>query len=134
MGAHSVSLLFEASLRHAFPLEPHWIAALLPPGLPGAYMLLNGSRPIYVGRSDRCLRQRLITHPHQEKVSHAVWQVCSGAEQAFMLEAALFHRFKGRPGLLNKVHPARPSSRRRSCPFCADGDRMALKRVLGCQS
>lgn len=126
-----VTLVHESRARHAYPMRPEIIRGFLPPGYSGAYMLLRAGRPIYVGRSDTCLRLRLASHPHVAKASHVMWEICRDPWQAFVLEAALFHRLQHVPDVLNRVHPGKPAPYTRGCPFCSAGDVAALRRLLG---
>src|SRR5689334_5372563 len=93
----------EPPARLAFRLLPITLRALLPPGRIGAYVLLAGHVPVYVGRSDTCLRQRLSTHNHLSRASHVLWETTTTARDAFHLEAFWWHQH--RATLINEVHP-----------------------------
>jgi hypothetical protein len=114
-----VSLTFANSRRFALPASPAWIHPFLPPRTVGAYMLFDNGRPFYVGRSDTCLRGRLLGHEHLGAASHVLWERCPSPRQAFHLEAFWYDRLKPSGGLLNRVHPARPGDDDEPCPFCA---------------
>lgn len=103
--------------RLAIPADPSWLRTLIPSGVIGSYLLLDKDRPIYVGRSDTCLQSRLTHHELLGSASHVIWEICSSVRRAFHIEAFWYDRLKPK-GLLNQVHPARPSGDSRPCPFC----------------
>jgi hypothetical protein len=130
-GDVSVSLGFGSARRFAFRARPRVIQALISVDLIGAYILLRDGHPIYIGRSDTCLRSRLINHGLLTACEHVVWQICASPQLAFHQEAACFHELSGTPGCLNRIHPARPWGQRSGCPFCLRGVRAAVLRALG---
>lgn len=106
--------------RYAFALNAPSITAALPKGSIGAYLLLTaGGSPIYVGRSDTCLRQRLLRHPLRRKATHFTATVVSAPHEAYMLECYWWHRYRrdGTPHI-NLSHPA-GQPQISHCPFCA---------------
>lgn len=112
-------LVFEWMPRRVgVPADPRWFKALLPPGVLGAYLLLQGDKPFYVGRSDHCLRTRLIGHNLLARATHVCWEVCRSPVHAFHAEAYWYDHFKEVGRLRNLVHPARPTGDCRPCPFC----------------
>jgi hypothetical protein len=128
-GEGAATLLAERPpARMAFQLKPATIKALVPGRVPGTYLLLAGSKPIYVGRSDTCLRTRLARHNHLSKASHVLWEPASTSATAFALEAFWFHKHSD--SLLNKVHPASPRGQRMKCPFCSCSTEQALRHAL----
>lgn len=56
--------MFDHPQRRLYRLSPWLIRALIPVGYIGTYKLfrLGETEPIYVGRSDTCLRNRLLRH------------------------------------------------------------------------
>jgi hypothetical protein len=114
-----VSLAETQGGRVALPASANWIRPFMPPGVAGAYLLLKGDQPLYVGRSDTCLRTRLLGHEHLGAASHLVWARCDTARQAYHLESYWYDRLQAHGGLLNRVHPARPAETDEVCPFCA---------------
>lgn len=102
--------------RLAFRFTPTTVRALVPAGVPGTYLLLKGHVPVYVGRSDTCLRTRLTTHNHLDLATHVLWESAKDAWQAFDLEAWWWH---SRRPIMNIIHPATPAGATRPCPFCA---------------
>lgn len=116
--------------RFAFCLLSGVVRATVPPNTAGAYLLMKGTHPIYVGRSDRCVQTRLASHPLIGSATHFVWEACPTPWQAFSLEAAWFHHLSGRPGFLNKIHPARAPNLISACPFCCTQDGLALAVAL----
>ncbi|NUB11405.1 hypothetical protein GAY28_01015 [Azospirillum brasilense] len=111
-------LIFATAARFAIPATLAWIGPLVPGGVIGAYMLLTGDKPLYVGRSDSCLRNRLVTHELLPLASHVVWHACHSPRQAYHLEAFWYDRLKAEGQLLNRVHPAKPGFSNELCPYC----------------
>ena len=112
------SLVLEARAPFCWPLQR--LPRLLPAGVVGAYLLLADTEPIYAGRSDNCLRSRLLRHPLAKQASHVLWEACRTAYHAYCMEAFWFHKLRSRPQFRNRLHPARPASLTSvSCPFCA---------------
>jgi hypothetical protein len=117
--------------RLAFLFESSRVKALLPPGRPGIYLLYRNGQPIYIGRSDHCVRRRLLSHPLAGVATHVVWEFCRTPVHAFHLESFCFHRLLGQPGMLNRAHPGRPPGTRSQCLTCQDGLLDALSYALG---
>lgn len=119
-GRHLLALSHsDAPTRFSFPFTSRYISASLPAGLPGSYLLLNRTgRPLYVGRSDQCLRQRLLGHPLRGRATHFTAAVADSSRGAYLLECYWWHRYR-RDGveLMNRIHPATfdPAV---PCPFC----------------
>ncbi|MHB1583063.1 MAG: hypothetical protein ACYC0E_04850 [Acidimicrobiales bacterium] len=93
--------------------------ASLPAGVAGSYLLLDRTgRPTYVGRSDHCLRQRLLGHPLRGKATHFTAAVADAPRGAYLLECYWWHRYR-RDGieLANRIHPA-TYDLAVPCPFC----------------
>lgn len=90
---------------------------MLAPNLAGVYVLIEGDRPIYVGRSDTCLLRRLVAHEHRVRSSHVVWALRPGPVHAYLAECHWYHRLGGREMLINERHPASPGGGW-TCPFC----------------
>jgi len=112
--------LSESELRRcAFRFDSHVIRAMLPPGAVGVYLLLDWRVPVYIGRSDHCLRSRLAHHPMLGRATHFAWEPCRGPFQAFCLEAFWYHKILTLDRHTNLVHPARPAHDKRGCPFCS---------------
>lgn len=110
----------DPATRFAFRMTRQRITAFLPAGLPGAYLLLDSpAQPLYVGRSDRCLRSRLLHHPLRRRATHFTAAVTDGPRGAFMLESYWWHRYRLHGvELLNLIHPASNSAVDNTCPFC----------------
>ena len=115
----------------AFRADPKTIGALIPEDTIGAYVLFDGDRPIYVGRSDECLRGRLMRHEHLPKATHVMWAPRSTPLRAYHLEASWYHEIRSLSSAeINKIHPARPKGTDVVCPFCGHNYEEALRRVL----
>ncbi|MBF0129427.1 MAG: hypothetical protein HQL33_05515 [Alphaproteobacteria bacterium] len=117
--------------RIAIPADSGWLASMIPHGVVGAYLLVDGDRPFYVGRSDSCLRRRLLGNPLLQAATHVFWEVCPSALRAFHMEAFWYDRLSPSGALLNKVHPARPWGDVRPCPFCFDSDLVRAAMPFG---
>lgn len=120
------------SARFAFRFIPAVVRALVPSGVVGCYVLTVGECPVYVGRSDSCLQQRLAQHGYIGFASHFLWQPCRSPIAAFNLESAWYHHLRHNVGrqLLNSIHPDSPSGADRPCPFCVPADLDALAFAL----
>lgn len=123
-------LEFGDQARFAFVATPEVLRALIAPGWPGAYTLLQLERPIYVGRSDHCLQTRLVGHPLLPLATHVAWHTCATPLQAYRLESAWFHALHAAPSLINKIHPARPTGAELNCPFCSTRDGLAWAHFM----
>jgi len=126
-----LDLTWTGPRRHAFLFRPNVVRALLPPGHPGVYLLLDRDAPVYIGRSDVCVRERLANHEQVYRATHFTWHPSPNLPFGFYLESAEFHRLQGSPGLLNQVHPAHPEGLPLKCPFCEERDVKALSLVFG---
>lgn len=126
----STSILSDAPFAYAILAKPRLIRAFIEPDTIGAYFLLDISRPIYVGRSDTCLAQRLSTHNHLDKATHIVWEPCLSPVAAYFLEAAWFHLFRDELPILNDIHPAKPEGWTGNCPFCHAHEEEAFSFAL----
>lgn len=113
-------LIFTGMVRYAMRYSAALVRELLPAGVSGAYLMFNGSAPVYVGRSDACLRTRLSTHPLLGVATHVLWEPTKSAFHAFVLECDWYHRLESSPARLNVIHPARPGGSERVCAFCAE--------------
>jgi hypothetical protein len=116
--------------RLGFKFEPEVVRATVPPAVVGTYCLFSGAEPIYVGRSDHCLRTRLTHHPYGMKATHFMWEPCTTPWSAFCLEAYWWHSLASTPSLRNAVHPGRPVSCGQPCPFCNPSDVRGLAQLL----
>ncbi len=125
-----ITVLHDATRRFAFLARPDVLHSLLPPNAIGTYLLLRNLHPIYVGRSDHCLRTRLLGHELLPLATHVVWELSRSAQRAFHLEAAWFHQLHGNSECLNRIHPARPCGDRFGCPFCRPRVRQAFLAAL----
>ena len=125
------SLCLDRVHRVAVPADSGWLVSMIPQGIVGAYMMFSDDRPFYVGRSDSCLRGRLLGHPLLKAATHVIWEVCPTARRAFHMEAYWYDRLSPSGTLINKVHPARPCGDARPCPFCFDGDLVRAAMPFG---
>lgn len=113
-----VTLIVDEVRRHAFRFEPDVVRRMVPHETLGTYCLLVDRAPVYIGRSDTCLRGRLAAHPLLGEAEHFVWSAGSGPWATFCMEAFWWHRLAGSPTLRNAIHPAVPKGEQRTCPFC----------------
>jgi len=70
----------------------------------------------YVGRSDTCLKTRLLQHVKGKKSKYFSFAVCDTDVQAYHLECRGFHSFSA---LKNAIHPDNPNLKVCGCPYCA---------------
>ena len=103
--------------RFGYLFQSEIISALIPTNVTGVYTLLIREKPIYVGRSDVCLKARLLKHELLGVASHFAWELSTNVEYGFYLESFLFHKWQ-HLNLLNQNHPGKPSKLLCSCPFC----------------
>lgn len=108
----------------------------VPTGTIGAYLLVEhdeeGVRPLYVGRSDTCLRRRLSRHPLHGRATHFVVAPARDPHQAYGIESYWYHRYRSMGcSIANQIHPASPARTGRRCPFCPEAAVVrALSRAL----
>ena len=106
-----------SGLRGSFPLNNESIDKEVAKSGAGTYALgnLNGEKfqTLYVGRSDRDLRQKLKTHIGQ--VTRFKFEQYSDPKQAFDKECELYHFLKPRA---NTAHPKPPATQTWKCPEC----------------
>lgn len=107
----------------AYLLRPDVVREVVEKGRPGVYILGEYERGRfvirYVGRSDRCLRTRLLTHNHLYECSYFIFRYASSPAEGFQMECKWWHDYVSWPGeLLNKRHPGTPPGRNLSCPYC----------------
>lgn len=93
-------------------------ANILP--LPGVYVLgephpQGGVAVRYAGRSDDNLARRLKEH-QVLFYSHFVYMYASSANEAYLMECALYHEWP--QDLKGQIHPARPVGSYTRCPRC----------------
>lgn len=103
-------------------LSPWIIKAVIPQNIIGNYILYtfkNGQAvPIYVGRSDIDLKNRLLQHAYANKAEYFEFIVQKSSKNAFELECALFHALEKE--IINKIHPDMPNGKKAKCPFCLE--------------
>jgi hypothetical protein len=94
---------------------------------PGSYVLGNdqdGFEVGYVGRSDTCLRSRLLTHNRLYEFEYFLFRYASTPLDAFYQECEFWHACHDH-NLTNAIHPAAPQGSRIGCPYCDFGNAMA---------
>lgn len=107
----------------AFRMTPDVIRSVVRKRRPGAYVLgdVIGGRFVfrYVGRSDCCIRTRLLTHGLLYRFPYFIFSYTRTAKEAFELECKWWHDCKNSgSGLLNVIHPDSPSGAGLDCPYC----------------
>ncbi len=121
--------------EHAEPVLflPDVIRGVVSPGRSGAYLLgysdRGAFRIVYVGRSDSCLRTRLLGHELMYEVEYMVFRYTANVREAFLHECEYWHACADSPELVNRVHPATPRDDPRPCPYCEFARRMARMRL-----
>jgi len=126
----TAELLLDEPRQFAFLATPAVVRAFIPVGRPGVYMLLRGIAPFYVGRSDNCVRTRLVGHPLLPMATHVTWEPCVNPLHAYRLESAWFHALQVSAQLANQIHPARPAGEDKNCPFCGTWDCLAWEHAM----
>ena len=105
-------------MKRAYKLDLATICKLVPEGKPGTYFL--GEKlddrfyVLYVGRSDACLRTRLLQHANAGIFNFFRFRMSRSTTGAFKKECYAFHSYKE---LKNKVHPANNGTC--NCPICS---------------
>lgn len=106
------------------PYEKEWIKRNIIANTKGNYILgtidKNGEFiPGYVGRSDCCLKTRLLTHNHFSKYSAIVIKFASTEIETFLTECKWYHDLRSMGiKLENKIHPDSPDYGEKCCPYC----------------
>jgi len=117
--------------RMGYLFLPEVVRAIVPQGCVGVYLLLGrGCHPVYVGRSDTCVRHRLANHEHLGNAAYFTWEPRLTPGDAFYMEAWWFHRLADYPTALNRRHPGPPAGSATPCPFCRQADLPALRLAL----
>lgn len=101
-------------------LLPEVVKQVVVPACPGAYALghagPDGFLVGYVGRSDTCLRSRLLSHNYLWHFEYFLFRYAANSEAAFHLECEFWHAY--RKQLCNVIHPAVPTGSNASCRYC----------------
>ena len=73
----------------------------------------------YVGRSDTCLRTRLLSHNYLYDFSYFYFQYAGTPAGAFVKEAGLWHACVDYGmSIRNRIHPDSPVNAHLKCPYC----------------
>lgn len=120
-------------VTNAYTFSPKVVRSVVSRRSPGAYALgtvANGFIAGYVGRSDRCLQDRLASHELLGMYDYFLFRVTSTPETAYFAECELWHACKDlRVPLENRVHPATPRGLPSICPYC-DFARRAARLIM----
>ena len=105
------------------PFSPRVVRRVVPAGWAGAYALGYcgglGFVAGYIGRSDRCVRNRLANHERLGEFDAFVVRLAPSAGGAFNAECELWHAYNQAGTLLrNIVHPGTPRRAGLVCPYC----------------
>ncbi len=102
------------------PLTRERVKQVVSAEQPGFYRLgyvINGRfLTNYIGRSDNCLRKRLLSHVYDRWQSHFVARPTETAAKAYRLECLFYHLQQ--PYIRNEIHPAQPDEVSTKCPYC----------------
>ena len=101
-----------------YRLRPWLVRAMVPSALIGTYVLYRDRTPVYIGRSDRDLQQRLLQHSAAGRGDYFTYDIHRHPLIAFDVECSLFHALND--DLTNRIHPDHPNYQEAACPFCAD--------------
>lgn len=119
-------------MNSVFLFLPEIIRAVVDKGTAGIYALgeVVGDEFFvgYVGRSDTCLRTRLLSHNYLYDFSYFYFQYAGTAAAAYTKESELWHACVdyGIP-IRNRIHPDSPVNAHLKCPYCQSG-----KVILQC--
>ena len=110
-------------LATPYRFTPDVIRQIIPEGCIGVYALGDieeGHFAIkYVGRSDRSLRRRLLTHNLLYEFSYFIFMTVSSTREGFELESRWWHDCKlAHLPVENRIHPDAPSGQKLQCPYC----------------
>ena len=121
-----------------YRMTPDIIRRVVKADHPGAYVLgdvVDGVfSPRYVGRSDHCLRTRLLTHNYIYQYPYFFFAYARNEAEAYAAECKWWHDcYNQGIDLRNKIHPDSPTGQGLSCPYCQFADAieeyLALKRA-----
>ena len=105
-------------MKRAYELNTVNVQNMVSEGKAGTYylgeILENKFYVLYVGRSDGCLRTRLLQHAKTGEFNYFRFRVSRTKKNAYKRECYAFHLHKNTK---NKVHPAHNGSC--SCPICS---------------
>ncbi len=105
-------------MKKYYVLDKQTVEKLISVKKPGAYFLCvvlnNRFYELYVGRSDSCLRTRLLQHIGAGIYTHFRFRMCRSKKGAFLNECVGFHTYKH---MANQIHPAR-NDEVECCPIC----------------
>lgn len=124
--------MFEHPQRRLYHLSPWIVRALIPVDYIGTYTLyrFRKEEPSYIGRSDTCLRNRLLAHAHTKRADYFDYDIQWTIEKCFIAECSAYH------ALLNKsenlIHPSMPKGLQIECPFCHSNFEQMRKDMLSC--
>ncbi len=109
-------------LLGSHPLTAEAIAAHVPYGKPGAYVLGFKSGDVFtvqaVGRADADLRQSLGERAAEGRYQGFKYLPAASADEAFDVSCFLFHEFGGARHL-DSAHPPQPPGANWICPHCS---------------
>lgn len=110
--------MFNYPQRRLYRLSRWLIRALIPVGYIGTYKLfrVGEAEPIYIGRSDTCLRNRLLRHAEANRADYFDYDIQWTLENCFIDECSAYHALLGKTD--NLIHPAKPHGLNVKCPFC----------------
>lgn len=115
--------------RRLYRLSIDLIQILVPAHCAGTYLLFEEStveaKVTYIGRSDTCLRSRLMIHARSDRAHFFDFEMHDSCVDAFFVECADYHTYAHLT--TNRIHPDRPNGLDLECPFCET----AVRRTLG---
>ncbi len=82
----------------------------------GHYRSDGHFQAMYVGRSDTCLRRRLMTHSRRGRHDAFITRTTDSIREAYQIECREWHMISR--GLSNEIHPRTPRHLPYSCPYC----------------
>jgi hypothetical protein len=112
-----------------YKLQPWLVRALIPVNTVGTYVLYRADEPVYVGRSDRDLQQRLLQHAACCRGEYFGYDALWHPLAAFEVECSLYHALGH--DVDNVIHPDHPDHLKAECPFCLETLTNILTNRLG---
>jgi hypothetical protein len=102
------------------PLTRHRVREVVSKGQSGfyrlGYILDERFQTTYVGRSDTCLRRRLLDHVRERWQERFIVRPTLSRKEAYRLECLFYHLERAELG--NKIHPGKPAGIETECPYC----------------
>ena len=84
----------------------------------------------YIGRSDTCLKRRLLEHAKKGKYEAFIFRKTEQIKESFDIECREWHLLKNIGQLDNLIHPDSPTRLPYKCKYCSSIDKMNSNDTL----